>query len=486
MDLALLFSTYAAALGVRKITQQRMLYEALRDAIVSGALPADTRLPATRALARELGIARNSALFAYEQLSEQGFLTVSRRGSVVARSGLRPAQPTTTQPAPVLSRRSAGLRRELPPRSGSLSLSPGSPALDKFPLAQWRAAMTRAWRALDASHLDYGQSAGTPELRGAIADYLRVSRGVQCHVDQVFITNGTQASLDVCARILADAGDNAWIEDPGYSGVRAAFQGAELSVIPIAVDGDGMAATDKNWAATPPKLIYVTPSHQYPLGGVLSVSRRHALLDAAYAKGTWIIEDDYDCEFRHAGSPQVAMQGMRAHAPVIYIGTFSKTMFPSLRIAFMVVPEGLAHQFALTLGDISRHGRVADQLALTEFIRSGAYTLHLRRMKTLYTQRRVALQSALARHLGDVLTVSGGAGGMHLTARLDVPLRDVDVCEQARVAGLAVFALSTYCLDPLTCERHNGFVLGYSGVPADKADAAMRQLADIIAAMLAR
>ena len=491
MDLALLFATYAGRPSARKVSQQRMLYEALRDAIVSGALPANTLLPATRVLAQELGIARNSALFAYEQLSTQGFLAANRRGSRVAYTSpaqQRAPERSTDSPRalPALSHRLLTQRREPPAAPGSLSFSPGSPALDKFPLAQWRTAMTRAWRRVDASHLDYAQTAGTPELRNAIADYLRVSRGVRCDVDQVFITHGTQASLDVCARILANAGDHAWIEDPGYSGVRAAFEGAALSVVPIAVDANGMAPSDEDWSARPPTLIYVTPSHQYPLGSVLSAQRRQALLDVAGTTGAWIIEDDYDSEFRHAGSPTLAMQGMRDPSPVIYIGTFSKTMFPSLRIAFMVVPKTLAQQFAQTLGDISRHGRVADQLALTDFIRSGAYALHLRRMKILYARRRTALQTALARHLSGALTVSGGAAGMHLTARLEVPLSDVDVCERARAFGMTIFALSRYCLDPAARHRYNGFVLGYSGVPEDQADTAMRQLADIISSMLTR
>jgi GntR family transcriptional regulator/MocR family aminotransferase len=482
----LLFTSFAARLNGRKITQQRMLYEALRDAILEGLLPATTRLPATRVLAHELGIARNSAMFAYEQLAEEGFLHVSRQGSVVAPVGaqahLKPAVNETLTAQ--LSRRIDGLRRE--PQAGPIAVSfrPGLPALDEFPMAQWRTAIARAWRRLDATDLGYARSAGSPELRQALVDYLKVSRGVRCDIEQVFITDGTQTSLDLCARILADAGDRVWIEDPGYTGARAAFQGANLSLVPIPVDADGIAPAALHWSQSPPKLIYVTPSHQYPLGSVLSIQRRMEIIEDARAHRAWIIEDDYDSEFRHTGSPFAAMQGLAGDTPVIYLGTFSKTMFPALRIGFMVVPPKLSREFARTLGEISRQGRAADQLALADFMRSGAYTRHLRRMRGLYSRRRTALQLAVERHFGDLLTVSGGAGGMHLSARLNAPLRDVDVCREARSAGLWVVPVSEFCLAEARVADYNGLVLGYAGVPAALADEAVGKLARIVRSML--
>src|ERR1700712_352760 len=486
MDLALLFSSFSDRLNGRKITQQRLLYEALRDAILDGLLPAATRLPATRVLANELRIARNTAMFAYEQLAEEGFLRVSRPGSIVASVGaqtqLKPAarQPQTVQ----LSRRINGLRREAQTSPVAVSLRPGLPALDEFPMTQWRAAIGRAWRKIEATDLGYADSAGAPELRQALVDYLKVSRGVRCDIDQVFITDGTQRSLDLCARILADAGERVWVEDPGYAGARAAFKGANLSLVSIPVDADGIAPTPSHWAQSPPKLIYVTPSHQYPLGSVLSIARRMQIIEDARAHRAWVIEDDYDSEFRHAGSPFAAMQGLAGDTPVIYLGTFSKTMFPALRIGFMVVPPGLSREFASTLGEISRQGRAADQLALADFMRSGAYTRHLRRMRALYSRRRVALQVALEHHFGDLLTVSGGAGGMHLTARLNAPLRDADVCRVARSEGLWAVPVSEFCLANTNIAAYNGLVLGYASVPAAEADAAVEKLARIVRSML--
>ncbi|MDB5782115.1 PLP-dependent aminotransferase family protein [Caballeronia mineralivorans] len=486
MDLALLFSSFTARLDGRKITQQRRLYEALRDAILEGLLPAATRLPATRALAKELGIARNSAMFAYEQLAEEGFLDVSRQGSVVARVGAASSLKSTEhKPASArLSRRVDGFRREPPTRETPISFRPGLPALDEFPMRPWRAAIARAWRSLDAADLGYARSAGLPDLRHALVDYLKVSRGVRCDVGQVFITDGTQTSLDLCARMLADAGDRVWIEEPGYIGARAAFQGADLTLLPIPVDADGIAPSPMDWATSPPRLIYVTPSHQYPLGSVLSIERRMDMIERAREHGAWIIEDDYDSEFRHTGSPFAAMQGLAADTPVVYLGTFSKTMFPALRIGFMVVPSALSSEFAHALGEISRQGRVADQLALADFMRSGAYTRHLRRMRALYAQRRVALISALQRHFGEAVTISGDAGGMHLTVRLNVPLVDVDVCDAARSAGLWVAPVSTFCLARGRAARYNGLLLGYAGMAAAHADEAVGKLAQIVRSML--
>ncbi|MGF6757610.1 PLP-dependent aminotransferase family protein [Paraburkholderia sp. GAS42] len=486
MDLGLLLSAYARQQNDRKLPRQRMLYEALRSAILDGTIAQGTRLVATRVLAEELGIARNSVLYAYERLAAEGFLEADRHGSVVAHLGLQ-QQSSMCAAAPLpatLSKRVAGLSNDRDALKELVAFRPGLPALDEFPLAQWRAAMERAWRGIDASDLGYGGSHGHPWLRRAIADYLKVSRGVRCDLDQVFVTDGTQTSFDVAARVLADPGDIAWIENPGYNGARAALQAAGLRVVPIPVDAHGIAPTPAHWQQSPPKLIYITPSHQYPLGSVLSLERRVALIDAARAHGTWIIEDDYDSEFRHEGPPLSAVQGLAADTPVVYVGTFSKTLFPALRLGFMVVPAQLADAISLTMGEISRRGRVADQVALADFIDRGMYSRHLRRMRRLYSARREALLEAIECHLRGVVTVSGGAGGMHLTARLDVPLSDVEVGKVALVRRIVVPPVSGYCLPAPDAERYNGFVLGYAGVPADETDGLVAQVANVIETML--
>ena len=348
MDYGVLLSNYertaarGKAEGGARPSQQHRLYACLRTAILSGQIEEGTRLASSRSLAEELGMARNSVLYAYEQLAAEGFVLSRRQGTVVARVGLQQAPTQAPEAPPALSRRVAGLERPSGEMSDLLPFLPGTPALDEFPLAQWRRCMERAWRRVGPAQMGYGQVEGNVALRQAVAEYLRVSRGVRCEAAQVFITDGTQNSLDLCARALADAGDIAWIENPGYYGARASMQAADLRLVPIGIDADGLAPRPEDWRDTPPKLIYITPSHQYPLGSVMSLERRLALIQHARAVGAWIIEDDYDSEFRHSGAPLSAVQGLTADAPVVYLGTFSKMLFPALRLGYMVVPPETA------------------------------------------------------------------------------------------------------------------------------------------------
>ena len=473
----------------RKLTQQDLLYESLRRAILDGDIGEGTRLASSRALAEQLGIARNSVLYAYERLVEEGFVTATRHGSIVnavthGAAALPADAARSNEAGPALSRRV----RELPARRGSrpgaTALRPGIPALDAFPFVQWRTSVERAMRRLQANDMAYGDSAGHPALRRAIAQYVRVSRGVRCQPEQVFITDGTQSSLDLCARLFADPGDRVWIENPGYVGARVALLAAGLQLVPVSVDAAGMAPNAADWRDAPPRLVYLTPSHQYPLGGVLSLERRLALIEHARACGAWIIEDDYDSELRHGGPPLPSIQGLADDTPVVYLGTFSKTIFPALRIGFMVVPHGVAQEVAKAIGALWRQGRVAEQMALAEFIESGRYARHLRRMRKLYEQRRDGLVAAIGRHLADIVTVSADAGGMHLSVRLDAPLRDVDVSEAALAHGLHVSPLSAYCLPAPGIERYNGFLLGYAEAPPPVADTLMATLARVVRAML--
>lgn len=486
LDYPLLLDTFGRTHAHHGWPRQRLLHECLRAAICAGTLGAGTRLVATRALAQELGIARNTVLYAYEQLASEGYVVPDRRGTVVASAlAAVPAARAVTAAAPAagLSRRARGLRMVSGEPGGALPFTPGVPDLDAFPLAQWRRLLERAWRGLDAAQLNYGDPAGAPVLRAAIADHLRAARGVVCTADQVFVTDGTQASLDLCAHACADAGDTVWIENPGYAGALAAFRAAELAVEGIAVDADGMAPTAHDWQTRTPTLIYTTPSHQYPVGEVLSLARRMALIDGARAAGALIIEDDYDSEFRHEGPPLAAMQGLAPDAPVLYCGTFSKTMFPALRIGFLVAPPGLAPQLALLRAQSAPAGRIAEQLALAEFLRSGEFALHLRRMRRLYRQRRDALVTALERHLGRIAEVRGASAGMHLSLHLrDARLSDVAIARQARDAGIVVQALSTQTLAPAPAggAAWNGLVLGYAQVPAERMEALVKRLAAIV------
>ncbi|WP_321802927.1 PLP-dependent aminotransferase family protein [Burkholderia sp. BCC1993] len=490
MDYALLLSTFEREAGphaATRISQQQRLYACLRDAILSGRIAEGTRLAASRTLADELGIARNSVLYAYERLASEGFVTGTRQGTVVARMGLRGSQVAAAAPAgatAVLSRRVAQAERATSGLDESLPFMPGVPAVDAFPLAQWRRCVERAWRTAGPAQLGYQSAEGDAVLRDAIAGYLRASRGVRCDAAQVIVTDGTQGALDLCARALADAGDVAWIENPGYHGARNAFLAADLRVEPIGVDAQGLAPHPDDWRDRPPKLVYITPSHQYPLGAVMSLERRLALVAQARAAGAWIVEDDYDSEFRHHGTPHAAVQGLADDAPVIYLGTFSKVMFPALRLGFMVVPPALAQPLRDAAGALMLQGRAVEQRALADFIDAGHFTRHLRRMRRVYAERRDALHDALARRLHTRLTVSGGAGGMHLSARLDVPVADTELSRVAQAHGLILRPLSSFCL-PGTAAGYNGLVLGYGGVPAERMDGLARRIGEMIDRVLA-
>jgi GntR family transcriptional regulator/MocR family aminotransferase len=476
MDYALLVNSYSRLNQARQWSGQRLLHECLRAAIRNGTLAAGTRMPSSRVLAAELGIARNTALYAYEQLATEGYVVSERRGTTVA-----------NMPAPTGARTAAGgVRRSLSQRAQSVraeqfspsptGFAPGVPALDEFPVTVWRRLLDRTWRSLPTAQLNYGNPMGEPKLREAIANHLRATRGADCTAEQVIITDGTQGSLDLCAHALADAGDKAWIENPGYAGALAAFRGAQLKVVGIAQDEDGIAPQDADWERHRPRLIYVTPSHQYPTGAIMSLERRLALIDGARRCGALIIEDDYDSEFRHDGPPLSAMQGLAPDAPVIYLGTFSKTMFPALRIGFMVVPTSLLSGLQALLARSSPRGRSADQLALAEYLHSGQFALHLRRMRRLYKQRRDALVEALERHLGHVGKVLGGSAGMHLVLRLDDKrFDDQAASERALASGVVANPLSSHAIGREAGWR--GFVLGYAQVPVDQIERLVRLLA---------
>jgi GntR family transcriptional regulator/MocR family aminotransferase len=479
MDYALLLDAFGRKHGHHGWPRQRLLHECLRSAIRDGTLAAGTRLVATRALAQELGIARNTVLYAYEQLASEGFVVPDKRGTAVARIAPGPRPGGVAVPQAGLSRRARNLRTPGNAASDGRAFAPGVPDLDAFPLALWRRLLDRTWRGLTPAQLNYGDPAGEPALREAIADHLRASRGVVCEAGQVFITDGTQGSLDLCARACADQGDTVWIENPGYGGALAAFRGAGLAIEGIGIDTEGMAPAARDWSARPPKLIYVTPSHQYPVGVVLSLARRMALIDGARSSGALIVEDDYDSEFRHEGPPLAAMQGLAPDAPVLYCGTFSKTMFPGLRIGFVVVPPELAPQLAGMRAQSSAAGRVAEQLALAEFLRSGEFALHLRRMRRLYRQRRDALVAALDMHLGAIAEVHGASAGMHLSLRLlDERLSDVALARRAREEGLVVHPLSTHAVGEGT--PWNGLMLGYAQVPSEQMDELVKRLAAVV------
>ncbi len=482
MDYQLLFSRYTATPAHARWSRQRQLHECLRSAIRSGLLGSGVRLPATRTLAHDLGVSRNTVLYAYDQLATEGFVLPDRRGTVVAQAAVPQA---ARQAAPLrvgLSKRALAVPTRDTPETPA-AFAPGVPALKEFPVTLWRRLLDRAWRGLRTAQLNYAEPTGEPALREAIASHLRVARGALLDASQVIITDGTQSSLDLCARAFADAGDKVWIESPGYQGALAAFKAAQLQPMGMVVDQEGIAPTAADWQRHPPKLIYVTPSHQYPTGSVLSLERRLALIANARAAGALIIEADYDSEFRHDGPPLSCMQGLAPDAPVLYLGTFSKTMFPALRIGFVVVPAALVAPLSAMLARTAPRGRAADQLALAEFMHSGQFSLHLRRMRRLYRQRRDALVAALEAQLGDVADVYGGSAGMHLALRLRNPQADdAAMSRQLFAQGIVAPALSEQAVGQRV-QPWRGFLLGYAQVPVEQMQGLVQRLAAVVHAL---
>lgn len=442
----------------------RQLYRTLRDAIIAGQLATDRPLPPSRALAESLHIARNTVLHAYEQLVAEGYLqTRPGAGTFVSfAADAPPAAIAVKQPgnaAPGLSQRGIALLAAMPQTGREhAAFSPGLPDLQAFPWFLWQRLLLQAHRDTPPADFGYRVEGGHPALKTALAQYLPLSRGVNCSADNILITGGTQQSFDLIARTVTELGDSVWMEEPGYPGARSAWLANGLQLCAAALDRDGL--TWPTPAETTPRLIYVTPSHQYPLGSVMSLARRQALLAEAGRHGAWIVEDDYDSEFRHGGRPLAAMQGLDKNGQVLYLGTFSKVMFPALHLGYIVAPPALIVPLRKLQKALWREGNYAEQAALAAFISEGHFTAHLRRMRILYAQRQEKLRNILAAQLPG-WPVHGGDAGMHMALQLPDGLDDQAVSRDLTALGITAVPLSDYC--------HNtppfpGLVLGYAGV----------------------
>ena len=360
--------------------------------------------------------------------------------------------------------------------------TPGEDDYSCFPTALWRRLLNRQWRTLNPELLDSSHDGGYLPLRVAIADYLRVSRAVHLTVDQVIITAGTQQSIDLCARLLTDHNDIAWIENPCYWAARRVLEINGLQLHPVNIDNEGMAPSNTDFRVKP-RLIYTTPSHQYPKGMVMSYGRRRLLLDYAQSNGAWIIEDDYDSEFRFEGRPISSLQGMDQHGRVLYLGTFSKVMYPGIRLGFMVVPPKLVDAFKNGLYELQRPGQVMIQAALADFIEEGHFASHIRRLKQIYAERRRLLQTALA-SISDVgATLSPVDSGLHLVVTFDAHCNDVLIAEMAAGLGLRVYPLSRYCFGSAT---EKGLIIGYAYAATDSITHYGNMLAKVIESALSK
>ena len=430
----------------------RQLYEAMRRAILDGKLGAGDRLPSSRELTQDLQLSRNTVVAALNQLAVEGYL-VSRVGSGTYVNDNIPRNQTRTRHAhipvhlPRLSRRGTALSSTF--CANQLEVQPFTPGIadfSAFPVALWQRLQNKHWRMTYPEMLDYSYSGGHAPLRRAVADYLRVFRSVPLEVDQVIITSGTQQSLELCAQLLGDHGDTVWLEDPAYWGAVKAFMATGLHTHAISVDEHGMApsATDARHA---PRLIYTTPSHQYPTGAVMSLPRRQQLLSLARQHDAWILEDDYDSEFRFSGPPLSSLAGLDQDQRVLYLGSFSKVLYPGLKQAHY---------------DLNRPGQMPLQAALAEFIELGHFASALRRARHSYAQRRECLLQALQPCLGQHAQISGAEQGLHLCLRLPNDLDDKALALRIGDLGLTVRALSAYCV-----QRNDarGLVIGYGYAP---------------------
>ena len=464
----------------------RQLFRLLQQAILSGRLAAGTKLPSSRALGADLGIARNTLIQVYEQLLAEGYVQAqSGSGTYVA----------DTSPDRVDDGALSGPRRAVRDRQRlsargkrTIELSgvskqqwgafmPGVPDVTEFPLKAWTRLQSRIWRNPQPELMTYAPGGGYRPLRRALADHLRVARSANCQPEQIIITTGIHQSVDLALRMLCDVGDQVWIEEPCYWGLRGMLLSSGLKLTPIPVDAEGMNPEPRH-LAKPPRMIICTPSHQYPLGMVMSLARRRMLLEYARLHNCWIIEDDYDSEFRFGIRPLASLQGLDNNGQVIYLSSFSKTLFPGMRVGYMAVPAPLADLFSLGLAELYREGQLMQQAVLAEFIGEGYLASHIRRMRGLYAERRSMLIDAVHRRYGESLPVMGDEAGLHLVLGLPHLRDDWAVCRTAMERGIIARPLSAYY--SLAKGAQAGLLLGYGSVPQAKIGPSFDMLADVI------
>ncbi len=469
----------------------RQLYDGVRRAILSGILPAGTRLPSTRTLAAELRVSRTTMVTAFEQLLAEGYLEGKiGSGTFVAKSLpddlLSVRERVEREPRPARSGRRLSGRGALlaaTPATAVRDLGtprafrPGVPALDEFPDAVWRRISGKVWRRPSGGLLGYGDPAGYRPLREAIAGHLGAARGVRCAPEQVIVVSGSQQALDLAARVLLDPGDAVWVEDPGYMGARGALSGAGARLVPVPVDGEGLEVAKGIESEPGARLACVTPSHQYPLGVTMSLGRRLELLGWAGRSGAWVIEDDYDSEYRYTGRPLEALQGLDTGERVLYVGTFSKVLFPALRLGYLVVPPDLVDAFAAARELTDRHPPTVDQAILADFIAEGHFLRHVRRMRALYAQRQAALVEEAARGLQGLLDVGPAAAGMHLVGWLPEGVDDREASRRAVNRGVEAPPVSLYGGTP---RGRGALMLGYAAVGEREIGNAVRRLAEAL------
>jgi GntR family transcriptional regulator/MocR family aminotransferase len=489
----------------------RQLYQALRQRVLDGRLVSGTRLPASRDLAAALSISRNSVVRAYDQLYAEGFIEgrvgdgtyvaqlpqppgtakkLSTKVSTGFSTSLSPGLSTNWLDLPVIPSsqviHSAALGRvennhlPLPPTGPPRAFRVGVPAFDLFPFDVWAKLNAAFWRKPDLQQLCYGDPVGDARLRGLIAAYLRSSRGLQCSAEQIVITSGAQQAISLCAQLLVTPGDGVAIENPGYRAAGHAFAIAGAKLHGVAVDSEGIDCAALN-AIEDCRLAYVTPSHQYPLGVVMSLARRLELLAWAERTGGWIIEDDYDGEYRYSGAPLAPLAALDRSGRVLYVGTFGKVAFPALRLGYLVLPAEMVQAFARRRAVDVRHSEVSTQAVMAEFMAAGHFQRHVRRMRRAALSRRNVLLAEWPQAIPGVGPLPAVAAGLHLTVPVDSLARERELIELATAVGVEINGLSSYSLPNSSnpAQQRTGLVLGFAAVPEAQISLALKCLAQV-------
>ncbi|HEX8246756.1 MAG TPA: PLP-dependent aminotransferase family protein [Pyrinomonadaceae bacterium] len=471
----------------------RQIYETIRRSILNGEFHSGRQLPASRLLAKQLGVSRMTVINAYDQLLAEGYLE-SRAGAGTFVAEHLPEEFLQT-PRVETQKGDA----ETPPRrlkfsaygkniskqiGGILQNNQATPivpfqhglaAIDEFPFDIWAKLAGKCYQTLARERFGYGDPAGFYPLRASVAAYLKSARAVNCTPEQVIITNGAQHAFDLIGRILLEPKTEMWVENPCYAGARQSFQSFGAKIVPVPVDKNGFDLAAALRQSRDARMVYVTPSHQFPLGVTMSLARRLQLLEWARKAEGWIVEDDYDSEFRYEGRPLASLQGLDRSGRVLYIGTFSKTIFPALRLGCLVVPKDLTEIFTAVRALNGSHSALIDQATLAAFIDEGHFVRHIRRMRRLYEQRQEILISEVKKQLKGRLEVGKAVAGMHLIGWLGDGVKDYSVAAKAAEFGVKVGAVSSHY--SLNAGGRGGLILGYTATDEKQIKKGVRQLA---------